>query len=58
MLFSPLPQPSPHPFRFVQAFSFGVCLYEMIAAKDPWEGETHGQVAYQVRTLLQIHICI
>lgn len=38
----------------VQAFSFGVCLYEMIAAKDPWEGETHGQVAYQVRPKLQI----
>lgn len=30
------------------AFSFGVCLYEMVAAKEPWEGETHGQVAYQV----------
>lgn len=30
------------------AFSYAVCLYEMVAQRDPWEKETHAQVAYQV----------
>ena len=30
------------------AFSYAVCLYEMVAAREPWEHETHAQVAYQV----------
>ncbi len=31
------------------AFSFAVCLYEMVSGREPWEQETHAQVAYQVR---------
>jgi hypothetical protein len=26
------------------AFSYAVCLYEMVSQKDPWEEETHAQV--------------
>jgi serine/threonine protein kinase len=36
------------------AFSFGVCLYELVCGKEPWEGETHAQVAYQVRSEMPV----
>ncbi len=30
------------------AFSYAVCLFEMVSQKEPWAEETHAQVAYQV----------
>jgi serine/threonine protein kinase len=32
------------------AFSFGVCLYEMVARSLPWKGLTHAVVAHRVLT--------